>query len=129
MSCYIGPILTPHPLSHFVTHLGTPKVRHTSRIPKFLVVHAYIHISLQRVFFSSWRSLTKGFCPGFLSGWFCSGWFLSVPLLSECIHYNRKLNITFNFRFHTYENFFLKCDVTGHACHKLSNLLGPPRPL
>src|SRR6218665_2725142 len=52
-----------------------------------------------------------GFCPGF----FCLEGFvrvvLSVPLLSECIRYNGKLNITFNFRFHMYE-FFLKCDVT-----------------
>src|SRR6218665_2597860 len=60
---------------------------------------------------SSRRFLTGRFCPGFLSGRFCLGWFLSVPLLSEYIHYNRKLSITFNFRFHMYE-IFLKCDVT-----------------
>src|SRR6218665_1852451 len=51
--CCLGPdhkvcqaILGPFcPLSHFVTHLETPKS--TSRIsdPQFLVVHAYIHMS------------------------------------------------------------------------------------
>src|SRR6218665_2417848 len=57
-----------------------------------------------------------GFCSGGLSGVFCLegfvwGGFCPSPLLSEYTHYNRKLNITFNFRFHMYE-FFLKCDVT-----------------
>src|SRR6218665_3614660 len=56
-----------------------------------------------------------GVCSGFvwvfcLEG-FVRGGFCPFSLLSECIHYNRKLNITFNFRFHMYE-FFLKCDVT-----------------
>src|SRR6218665_2308156 len=39
MSRYFWPIFTPLPLSHFVTHPGTPpKVRHTSRTPpRFLV--------------------------------------------------------------------------------------------
>ena len=74
-----------------------------------------------------------GFCPGFfvckvLSSW----WFLSVPLLSEYIHYNRKLNTIFNFRFHMYEIFFKS--VTSHAlgplssCHKLSLFFGPLPP-
>src|SRR6218665_1576718 len=76
---------------------------------------------------------SRGFLSGgFLSGRFCSGWFLSIPLLSNYIRYNRKLNITFNFRFHMYEK-NLK-SVTSHAlgpplpCHKLSHLLGHPPP-
>src|SRR6218665_3851801 len=47
-------------------------------------------------------------------------------LLSEYIHYNRKLKITFNFRFRM--NFFLKCDVTCSCtppsvtnCHTFSD--------
>src|SRR6218665_2432817 len=40
---------------------------------------------------------------GLLSGRFCSGWFLSVPVLSEYICYNRKLNITLNFMFRMYD--------------------------
>src|SRR6218665_2620400 len=87
-------------------------------------MHTYM--SLQGVCVSS-RGLLFW---GFLSGRFRPGWFLSVPLLSEYIHYNRKLNITFNFRFHMYEIFCLKCDVTcswtPSPCHKLSHLLGPP---
>src|SRR6218665_1965308 len=67
-------------------------------------------------------------CPGF-----CREGFVRVicvrPSLSECIRYNRKLNIPFNFKFHMYE-INLK-SVTSHALgplpfHKPSNLLGPP---
>src|SRR6218665_3503783 len=58
---------------------------------------------------------SRGFCSGVCVGFFV--WKVSFgvvfvrPLLSEYIHYNRKLTITFNFRFHMYE-FFYKCDVT-----------------
>jgi|SRR6218665_3846852 len=78
-----------------------------------------------------------GFCSGVCLGVFClegfvRGSFCPPPLLSEYIHYNRKPNITFNFRFHMYE-ICLK-SVMSHAlgppspCHKLSHLLGPPPP-
>src|SRR6218665_403662 len=64
-SCYFGPILTPLPLSHFVTYLWTPKVlTHLEPHPQFLVVHAYIHMSLQRVCLCSWCFLLGRFCPG-----------------------------------------------------------------
>src|SRR6218665_3266231 len=76
-----------------------------------------IYMSLQGVCVSSRGFLFGGLSGGFLSERFCPGWFLSVPLLSEYIRYNRKLNITFNFRFHMYEMFFKS--VTSHA-------LGPP---
>src|SRR6218665_1492541 len=71
-----------------------------------------IHTCLYRGFVLVRGGLCAGVCLGFfcLEG-FVRGGFCSSPLLSECIHYNRKLNITFNFRFHMY-NFFLKCDVT-----------------
>jgi len=71
-----------------------------------------------------WGVLSGFFClEGFVRGDFCPS-----LLLSEYICYNRKLNITFNFRFHKYEK-NLK-SVTSHAlrpspCHKLSHLLGP----
>src|SRR6218665_2239329 len=89
-------------------------------------MHTYM--SLQGVCVSS-----RGFLFGGLSGVFClegfvRGGFCPSPVLSEYIHYNRKLNSTFNFSFHMYE-FFLKCDVTCSwpppPCHKLSHLLGP----
>src|SRR6218665_2160235 len=56
-----------------------------------------------------------------------------VPVLSEYVCYIRKLNITLNFMFRMYDNFFYKCDVTcslpPSPCHKLLHHLGPPPPL
>src|SRR6218665_1134221 len=72
-------------------------------------------------------SIVRGvFCPGvlseglFMSGRFCPGWILSVPVLSEYICYIRKLNITLNFMFRMYDNFFIS--VTSHS-------LFPPHPV
>src|SRR6218665_1927896 len=73
-----------------------------------------------------------GFVRGlFMSGRFCPGWFLSVPVLSECICYIRKLNITLHFMFRIHDKKMYKCDVTCSLppspvtnCH----LLGPPPP-
>src|SRR6218665_1902022 len=90
-------------------------------------MHTYMY--LQGVCVSS-RGFLFGVClEGFVRGGFCPS-----SLLSEYIHYNRKLNITFNFRFRMYEFFyFLKVrrymllDTSGPLpCHKLSHLLGPP---
>jgi len=72
------------------------------------------------------------FVRGVLSGRFCPGWLLSVPVLSEYICYNRKLDITLNFMFRMYDKKFIS--VTSHAlyppspCHNLSHLLGPLPP-
>src|SRR6218665_1478223 len=47
---------------------------------------------------------SRGFClEGFVRGRFCP-----FPLLSECICYNKKLNITLNFMFHMYDKKFCK---------------------
>src|SRR6218665_580316 len=81
-------------------------------------MHTYM--SFQGVCVSSRGFLFRELFGGFLSGRFRPGWILSVPLLSEYIHYNRKLNITFNFRFYMYEIFFKS--VTSHA-------LGPLPPV
>src|SRR6218665_2427137 len=81
-------------------------------------MHTYMF--LQGVCVSS-----RGFLFGGLSGVFClegfvRGGFCPSSLLSEYIHYNKKLNITFNFRFHMYE---ICCkSVTSHA-------LGPSSPV
>src|SRR6218665_1800858 len=94
-------------------------------------MHTYM--SLQRVCVSSWGFLFRGWSGVFCLEGFVRGGFCPSPLLSEYIHYNIKLDITFNLRFHMYE-IFLK-SVTSHAlgppppCHKLSHLLGPPTPL
>src|SRR6218665_754067 len=76
-----------------------------------------------------------GFCSGVCLGDFClegfvRGGFYPASLLPEYIHYNRKLNITFNFRFHMYD-IFLKCDVTCSwtsvtNCHTFSDPLPAP---
>src|SRR6218665_794376 len=89
-------------------------------------MHTYICL-YKEIYLSLRGFLSGGFChEGFVRGSFCPS-----PLLSEYIHYNRKLNITFNFRFHMYEK-NLK-SVMSHAlggppilCHKLSHFLRPP---
>ena len=106
-------------------------VCHTYRTPQFLVVHAYIHV-FTGVCVSSRGLLFGGLSWVFFLESFVGVCFVYPPLLSEYIHYNRKLNITFNFRFHMYEISLKR--VTSHAlgppppCHKLSHLLGPPPP-
>src|SRR6218665_3476953 len=97
----------------YVTHLGPPIFSSTC-----------IRTCLYRVFVLG--GLSWVFClGGFVRGGFCP-----PPLLSEYIHYNRKLNVTFNFMFHMFD-IFLK--VWRHMlldpspCRKLSHLLGPPR--
>src|SRR6218665_2095482 len=105
---YFGPIFTPslchtsRDLLKYVTHLGPPIFSSTC-----------IHTCPYRGFVL----VRDGFCPGVCLRVFClegfvRGGFCPPPLPSEYIHYNRKLNITFNFRFHIYEIFFKKCDVT-----------------
>src|SRR6218665_1957471 len=92
-------------------------------------MHTYICL-YREVCLSSYGFLSMGFVWECLSGRFCSGVVLSVPLLPEYIRYNRKLNITFNFRFLMYEN-NLKI-VTSHAlgpllCH--SHTFSDPLPV
>src|SRR6218665_254693 len=116
---------------------------HTSQDPLKYVTHLgppiFSSTCIHNVFTGGFVLVRGGFLPGGLSGVFClegfvRGGFCPSILLSECIHYNRKLNITFNFRFHMYEMFFES--VTSHAlgppflspvtnCHTFSD----PRPL
>src|SRR6218665_2898157 len=105
MSRYFWPIFTPPPLCH--TSRDPPKVRHTSRTPRFLeglVQKTRTKAPLYKFCFNCSRGVLSG-C--LLSGRFCPGWFLSVLVLSEYICYIRKLNITLNFIFHMYDQFFL----------------------
>jgi len=91
----------------------------------------YICLSLRRF-------LTGGFClEGFVRDGFCPSPLnrncnrnlqtSKAPLMLEYIHCNRKLNITFNFRFHVYE-FFLKCDVKCSWALPLSQTVTPGLP-
>src|SRR6218665_2786231 len=112
------------------TSRNPPKVRHTSRTtstPRFLV--GLVQKALTKAPCTNSLSIVRGgFCPGFclLSGRFCP-----FPLLSGCMCYNRKLNITLNLMFHIYDKRIYKRDVTcslPSLCHKLSHPLGPPTP-
>src|SRR6218665_4035570 len=106
---YVTLFLAPLPLSHFVTHPGTPRkyVPHLGPPPpifsrpstKILDKSPLYKFCLN----CSRRFLSRGFCPG---------WFLSVFLLSQYICYNKKLNITLNFMFHMYDKNLYKRDVT-----------------
>jgi len=54
-------------MSHFVTHLGTPlKVRHTSLIPRFLVVQKNRQNPLYEISLNG----SRGFCSAVLFGVF-----------------------------------------------------------
>ena len=105
-----------------------PKVCHTSRnSPIFsnTCIHTYICL-YREVCLSSRGFLSGEFCPGFFVCKVLFGVFLSVTLLSEYIRYNRKLNITFNFRFHMYKK-IQKCDVTCSWTPPLSQTVTPTR--
>src|SRR6218665_2160214 len=66
-----------------------PKVRHTSRTPRFLV--GLVQKSWTKVLCTNSISIVRG---GFCSGIFVRVGFCPFPLLSQYICYNRKLNIT-----------------------------------
>src|SRR6218665_1519798 len=105
---------------HTLPHLGTPKSTHTYQDPPIFnkpTTKTRTKAPLYKFSLNCSRAFLSG---GLLSGRFCPGWFLSVPLLSECICYNRKLNITLNFMFHMQDKKIYKHDVTC-SC--------PPAPL
>ena len=121
MSRYFWPFLTPLiPVTLCHTSRDPPKVRPTSRTP---------HHIFSRPSKTPDKIVRRVFSGGFSLESFVRGWFLSVPLRSEYFCYNRKLNITLNFRFHMYDTKIIS--VTSQAldpspCHKLSHHLGPP---
>src|SRR6218665_1832497 len=88
----------PLPLSHCVTHPGTPQkyVTHLGP-PNFSRPSTKIPDKSPMYKFS--LNCSRGFCPGgFVRGGFCP-----FPLLSEYMCYNRKVNITLNFMFRMYD--------------------------
>src|SRR6218665_3492635 len=105
MSRYFWPILPPLPLSHFVTHPGTPPKYVTHLGPPIFSRPSTKNPDKSQLYKFSLncsRGLLSGidFCPGaFVRGSFVwkvlSGVaFVRTPLLSEYICYNRKLKIT-----------------------------------
>src|SRR6218665_692526 len=108
MSCYFWPILTPlSPVTFCHTSRDPPKIRHTSRTPRFLV--GLVQKSQTKVPCTNSISIVRGdFCPGsFVRVGFCP-----FPLLTQYICYNRKLNITLNVMFRMYDKNLFKRDVT-----------------
>src|SRR6218665_2488614 len=118
-------------MSHFVTHPGTPpKVRHTSRPPIFR--RPSTKTRTKAPLYKFCLNCSRGFCPGGLSArgsfvWKVLSGLLSVPVLSEYICYNRKLNITLNFMFRMYDKKMYKCDVTCPLPLPLSQTATPCR--
>src|SRR6218665_684714 len=109
------------PLSHFVTHPGTPPKKSTSHISDPPIFSWPItKIPDKRPLYKFSLNCSRGFWV--LSGGFVRGsfvWkvlfgvvFVHFPLLSEYICYNRKVNITLNFMFHMYDKRMYKRDVT-----------------
>src|SRR6218665_348813 len=104
------------------TSRDPPKVRHTSRTPPICRRPSTKNwdksplVQILSQLFA--RNFVRGvLSEGLLSGRFCPGWLLSVPVLSEYICYNRKLDITLNFMFRMYDK---KCiSVTSHALYPL----------
>src|SRR6218665_3501860 len=103
-----GQFLPPSPLSHFLTHPGTPKsTSHISDPPIFSWPSTKNPYKSPLYKFS--LICSRGFLSGFffrgvfcLEGFVQSG-FCPFSLLSEYICYNRKVNITLNFMFHMYD--------------------------
>src|SRR6218665_802187 len=123
----------PLPLSHFVTHPGTtpPKVRHTSRTPRYL--EDLVQKLGQKHPCTNSVSIVHG---GFYQGVFClegyvRGGFCPFPFCQNRrrrrICYNRKLNITLNFMFRMYDKKIYKCDVTCSLPPPLSQTVTPSR--
>src|SRR6218665_1055997 len=99
VTLFLANFYAPSPC-HTSSHIpGPPKLRHTSRAPRFL--EGLVQKTRTKALCTNSVSIVRGsFCPGvlsegLLSGRFCLGWFLSVPVLSEYICYIRKFNITF----------------------------------
>ena len=99
-----------HPLSHIVTHPGTPPSTSHISDPRFIVS------PVQKIPDKSpLYKFSLNYSRGVLSGGLCQRvfclegsirGFCPFPLLSEYICYNRKLNITLNFMFHVYDKKF-----------------------
>ena len=125
MSRYFRLILTPSPCHtsrdppKYVTHLGPPQflaflVQKPGQKPPVQILSQLLN--------------RGGFYPGVFSlEGFVRGGFCLLPLLSECIWYKRKLNITLNFLFHMYDKFFIS--VTSHSLDPHPTPSRTPSPL
>ena len=93
---------TPSPLSHFVTHPETPKLRHTSRTPRFLV--GLVQKTRTKAPCTNSLSIVRGgFCLGaFVKGsfvWKVLSWVVFVHSTSVRIHLLQQ-KVKNHFKFH-----------------------------
>src|SRR6218665_3940211 len=114
---YVTLFWTNFDLCHTLSHISEPPIFSSTCIHTCVFTGRFVLVRGG----SCLGILSRGFClEGFVMGGFCLSRFLS-----EYNRYNRKLNITFHFRFHMYEQ-NLK-SVTSHAPRPplpLSHLLG-----
>src|SRR6218665_2988117 len=98
----------PPPPCHTLSHIPGPPdtTSHISHPPLFIMPSTKIpdKSPLYKFYFNC--SLR------FLSGGFVRVGFCPFPLLPQYIRYNRKLNISLNFKFHMYDKNLYKRDVT-----------------
>src|SRR6218665_2664614 len=94
MSCYFWPIWTTHPLSHFVTHPGTPQKYVTHLGPSPIFSRPSTKIPDKSPLYKFYLNCSRRF----LSGGFCPGWVLSVPT-SVTIHLLQQ-KAKHHFKFH-----------------------------
>src|SRR6218665_3910096 len=90
-------------LSHFVTHFGTPQ-KYVTHLEPPIFSRPSTKTRKSPLYQFSLNCSREGVCQGVFSlEGFVWGGFCSLPLLSEHILYNIKLNITLNVRFHLYD--------------------------
>src|SRR6218665_809574 len=112
------PILTPS-LCHTVSHIPGPP-ESTSHIsdPPIFSRPSTKNPDKRPLYKFSLNCSRRFLSEGLLSERFCPGGFCPLPLPSEYICYNRKLNITLDFIFHMYDKkIFIR--VTSHAFYPL----------
>src|SRR6218665_3232482 len=104
-----------HTYIHNYMHASIHKCIHTYT---HTYTHAHIHTCIHIFVFTEGFVLVRGGLEGFVRGGFCP-----FPLLPEYIRYNRKLNITFYFRFH------MTCMIQKVNKSMTSHALDTPPPV
>ena len=130
MSCYFLPIVTPLPLSHFVTHPGIPQ-KYVTHLGPPIFSRPSTKTRTKTLCTNSLSIVRGAFSRGFSLEGFVRGDFCLFPFgQNTSDSYKRKLNITLNFRFHIYDKKIYKCDVTSSRppspvtnCHTISDPL------
>jgi len=89
----------------YITHLGTPKVRHTSQTPPIFSRPSTKNTDKTPLY----KFSLNCFFPEVVSSGVV---FVRSPFCQNTLSYNRKWNITLNFMFHMYDKNFYKRDVT-----------------